>query len=95
MDQVPPPFVVDQDITYEAKGSNSVWISQPENGLDKRQCTLQICIRPTDDQPVKPVVFFSGEKVTFQHKSTILMTRELIYIGREVDGWMEKLPKSD
>ena len=86
MDQVPLPSVVDQDIMYEANGSKSVWISQPGNGLDKRQCTLQICIRPTDDQPVKPAVIFRGKGhiSTFEHNS--YDKRVDIYWQRR--GWM-------
>ena len=43
VDQVPLPFVVEQDQTYEFEGSKQVWISQPGSGLDKRQATLQLC----------------------------------------------------
>ena len=46
VDQVPCPFIIDQDRTYDEKGSSSVWISQPGNGLDMRQFTLQLCICP-------------------------------------------------
>ncbi len=61
VNQAPLPFVVDQDTTYEVKGSISVWIAQPSCGLDKRQCTLQLCISPTDQQVV-PQQLFSEEK---------------------------------
>lgn len=29
VDQVPLPFVIDQDKTYKVKGSEQVWVSQP------------------------------------------------------------------
>ncbi|KAK3248556.1 hypothetical protein CYMTET_41984, partial [Cymbomonas tetramitiformis] len=46
VDQVPLPFVVgDYDHTYEDKGAKDVWVRQPGSGLEKRQATLQICIR--------------------------------------------------
>ena len=61
VDQVPCAFVIDQSSTYDERGSKSVWISQPGNGLDKRQCTLQICICPEDDQPVPPAIIFRGK----------------------------------
>ena len=54
VDQVPLPFVIDQDKTYEMKGSEQVWVSQPSSGLDKRQATLQLCIRAEGQQNVKP-----------------------------------------
>ena len=45
VDQVPLPFVVEQDRTYDFSGSKQIWVSQPGSGLDKRQATLQLCIR--------------------------------------------------
>ncbi|KAK3240823.1 hypothetical protein CYMTET_49366 [Cymbomonas tetramitiformis] len=50
VDQVPLPFVVgDYDHTIEDKGSKDVWVRQPGSGLEKRQATLQICIRAGKD----------------------------------------------
>ena len=34
-----------------------VWISQPGSGLDKRQCTLQICLRGEGEQPKVGIIF--------------------------------------
>ena len=61
VDQVPLPFVIDQDKTYEMKGSEHVWVSQPSSGLDKRQATLQLCIRAEGQQNVKPGIVFRGK----------------------------------
>ena len=61
IDQVPLPFVIDQDKTYEVKGSEQVWVSQPSSGLDKRQATLQFCIRAEGEQNLKPVTVFRGK----------------------------------
>lgn len=61
IDQVPLPFVIDQDKTYETKGSEQVWVSQPSSGLDKRQATLQLCIRAEGEQNVKPAIVFRGK----------------------------------
>ena len=61
VDQVPCPCIIDQDRTYDEKGSSSVWVSQPGNGLDKRQFTLQLCICPKDSQPVPPAIIFRGK----------------------------------
>ena len=46
--------MIDQDKTYEMKGSEQEWVSQPSSGLDKRQATLQLCIRAEGQQNVKP-----------------------------------------
>ena len=56
---MPLPFVIDQDKTYEVKGSEVVWVSQPSSGLDKMQATLQLCIRAEGEQNVKPAIVFS------------------------------------
>lgn len=45
VDQVPLPFVIEQDKTYDFVRTKQVWVSQPSTGLDKRQATLQLCIR--------------------------------------------------
>ena len=60
VDQVPLPFVADQDRTYADKGAQSVWIAQPGSGLEKRQATLQLVIRPEGEQSVKPTIVFRG-----------------------------------
>ena len=61
IDQVPLPFVVDRDKTYDVRGSKQVWVSQPSSGLDKRQATLQLCIRAEGAQHVKPAIVFRGK----------------------------------
>ena len=70
VDQVPLPFVIGQEKTYEVSGSKQVWISQPSSGLDKRQATLQLCIRASGTQTVKPAVIFRGKgNITFDEHS--------------------------
>ena len=61
IDQVPLPFVIDQDKTYDITGTKQVWVSQPSTGLDKRQATLQLCIRAGGEQNVKPAIIFRGK----------------------------------
>ena len=58
---MPLPFVIDQDKTYEVKGSEQVWVSQPSSGLDKKQATLQLCIRAEGEQNLKPAIVFRGK----------------------------------
>lgn len=51
VDQSPLPFAVTTKRTYEyiregeEQRNHKVWISQPGSGLDKRQCTLQVCFQ--------------------------------------------------
>ena len=61
IDQVPLRFVIDQDKTYDITGTKQVWVSQPSTGLDKRQATLQLCIRAGREQNVKPAIIFRGK----------------------------------
>ena len=61
IDQVPLPFVIDQDKTYDFTGNKQVWVSQLSTGLDKRQATLQLCIRAEGEQNVKPALAFRGK----------------------------------
>lgn len=61
IDQVPLPFVVDREKTYDVTGNKQVWVSQPSSGLNKRQATLQLCIRAEGDQDVKPAIVFRGK----------------------------------
>ena len=62
VDQSPLPFVINAKKTYdiveESKGhEHNTWISQPGSGLDKRQCSLQVCIRAEGKQPPVGIVF--------------------------------------
>lgn len=75
VDQSPLPFAVTTKRTYEhmEKGgqqhNHKVWISQPGSGLDKRQCTLQVCFRPTGDQPKLGIIFRgTGKRISEDEK---------------------------
>ena len=86
VDQVPLPFVCGQDSTYKTKGTDQVWISQPASGLEKRQATLQLCIRTEGEQTIKPSIIFRGQgKVQLLEKSMYDM-REWMKIFKKQDG---------
>ena len=51
-DQVPLPFVCGLGMTYEDVGAQSVEISQPSDGLEKRQATIHLAFRPVKMKPV-------------------------------------------
>ena len=64
--------MVDQQSTYDEKGSNSVGLSQPGSGLNKRQCTLQIHITPVDKQNLPPGIVVRGNgSVSHKEKKCI------------------------
>ena len=45
----------------EGEVKDQLWILQPGSGLDKRQATLQLCIRAEGQQTVKPAIIFRGK----------------------------------
>ena len=56
--------MVDNKTTYhdcstEASRKEKVWVRQPASGLEKRQCTLQLCFSPEDNN-VRPDIIFRG-----------------------------------
>ena len=59
VDQVPMPFASSDPRTLEFHGVERVWVKAPGSGLDKRQGTLQLVIRPLGRQP-KPCLLFRG-----------------------------------
>ena len=87
VDQVPLPFVVNHGQTYADKGSKQVWVSQPTSGLDKRQATLQLCIRGSGKQPVKPAIVFRGKGNVAQDEKSQYDSRIDIYFQK--NAWMD------
>jgi hypothetical protein len=60
-DQVPLPFVVEQNRTWESKGSKSVWLLQPGGGaLSKRQATLLLFFCADPSVVCRPAIIFRG-----------------------------------
>ena len=89
VNQVPLPFAVKQDRTYDFLGSKQIWVSQPGSGLDKRKATLQLCTRAEGKQTVQPAIVFRG-KGMYQHRRERSMTRTLMSISSHVHGWIQK-----
>ena len=56
---MPLPFVNGLNSTWADKGSKRVRISQPSSGLEKRQCTLQLCYGP-GERLYRPAVISLG-----------------------------------
>ena len=59
MDQIPLPFVLDSSRSLNAIG-RPCYIFQPGGDLDKRQATIQLCIRAAGGQIVRPAIIFRG-----------------------------------
>ena len=95
VDQVLLPFVVDQSSTFEEKGSKSVWVRQVGSGLDKRQCTLQLCIRPEGSQ-IPPAIIFRGagnvkqdEKARYDQRVHVYFQKNAWMDGEVTKSWVE------
>ena len=61
MDQTPPPFVMDDDKTYNQSASKEIWCCSGSPGLEKRQCTVQLTIFADEVSRVRPLVIFLGK----------------------------------
>ena len=78
VDQSPLPFAINTKTTYEhvepknpENRHKKIWVSQPGSGLDKRQCSLQVCFRPSGLQPKIAVIFRGkGKKISAAEKSS-------------------------
>ena len=73
LDQVPMAFCLQTNNTYE-KGDvgryERVWCANPGSGLDKRQCTLQVCFSPENNQLKIEVIFRgSGQRIKAQEQA--------------------------
>ena len=87
MDQVPLPFVINQGKTYDDKGSKQVWVSQPTSGLGKRQATLQLCIRASGKQSVKPAIVLRGKGNVAMDEKSQYDNRIDVYFQQ--NAWMD------
>ena len=78
VDQSPLSFAFESNKTYEivekGQGRNqNTWKAQPGCGLDKRQCTLQICVRPAREQPPIAMTFRDkGKRISEDKKGAWL-----------------------
>ena len=54
-------FVLDDERTYDAKGSEEVRFSSGKSGLDKRQSTIQLTVFANGIPRVRPTIIFRAE----------------------------------
>ena len=70
VDQVPMPFAIDTNSTYEVnvpkenRRNHLVWVAHPGSGLEKRQCTLQVCISPESKVRITIIFRGSGKRIS-------------------------------
>ena len=96
-------LVVGTAKTYEhsdkstVQHQHKVWISQPGSGLNTRQCTLQVCCRPTGEQPRLAVIFRgTGKRVSEDEKAAYqqdidVYWRENLWANMQMSvEWVEK-----
>ena len=78
VDQVTLPFAIEVKRTYDLppmekreKRAHRTWVASPGAGLEKRQCTLQICILPDAATKVKFAVIFrgTGKRISNEEKA--------------------------
>ena len=84
----------------EDQHNEEVWISQPDAGLDKRQCSLQICFIPEDKQPPLGNVFcgagkcISEDECSSWHKDVHVVFQENVWVDMKVAvHWVKKTLK--
>ena len=86
VDQSPLPFAISTKRTYEMvkKGDryHRVWITQPGSGLEKRQCTLQICFRSVGKQPKLGIIFHrKGKGLTKEEREAWHKDVDVFFLG--------------
>lgn len=90
VDQHPLPFASCDPCTLDFIGTERVWIKQPGSGLDKRQATLQLMVRPLGPQPL-PCLLFRGAMEPNGPKRTITREQEELKYDKDcVVLWQAK-----
>ena len=89
MDEVPCPFAVSHNRTYDVKGAVQVWIKQPKDGLDKRQCSVVYCFRASGEQIVPPMIIFrgTGKRISRNEKNR---WDSRVNVSFQRNAWMDK-----
>ena len=89
VDQVPLPFAVDDGITMDFVGAKRVWVKQIGSGLDKRQATLQLCIRARGEQPKPCLIFRGGQKRNKTQRDELKKYDEDVVVPWQKNAWAD------
>ena len=98
IDQVPLTLQDSTDRIYDTTGSEHIWMRASKQGDDKREATLQLCVRLDNDavQP-KPVIIFRGKGLRITEKEraecdprVIVSFQPKAWADREFCTWYAK-----
>ena len=87
------PFAIDVKTTYkvdvsrEKKRDHRVWVANPGPGLEKRQCTLPICISPESKVRIAIIFRRSGKRISNDEKKAY--HPKWMFTGKKMLGWTD------
>jgi hypothetical protein len=91
MDQIPMPFVFSSKRTLHFKGDTDVPIRHPDgSGLEKRQCTLQLCIRAEGPQIIRPMLIFRGQGHVGRAELLYYDSLDSIQVTWQTKAWADR-----
>ena len=71
----------------QEKVVNTTWISQPGNGFEKRQCSLQVMVRGEGQQPRLAIVSRGTGKRIPEHERRACYPKVDVYF--QENAWMD------
>jgi hypothetical protein len=89
VDQVPLPFACDDGKTVDFVGAHKVWVKSLGSGLDKRQCTLQLCCRAQGQQPQPTLIFRGGPQRTAAQEEEAEQYDDDVHVMWQKKAWMD------
>jgi hypothetical protein len=92
MDQIPLPFVLGSKRTLNSIGE-PVFIRAPKgSGLDKRQATLQLCIRAEGSQLVRLAIIFKGQGLVLsaEERKVYAELSHLVQVYFQPNAWADE-----
>ena len=93
IDQTPLPFDYNNSKTYATTGSKSVQVKGTGSGLNKRQATVQLCIRADGINDVKSTIIFreTGQRIKQneikQYDKNVIMMWQKMYGQIKKSAW--------
>jgi hypothetical protein len=90
MDQIPLPFVLDSSRSLNGSG-RPCYIFQPPGDLDKRQASVQLCIRAEGDQIVRPALILrgTGMRMTQPERAVYELLSPFISVYFQPKAWCD------
>jgi len=91
MDQIPLPFVLDNKRTMSEQGQ-PVFLRVPKgSGLDKRQASIQVCLRAEGEQVVRVALIFrgTGQRIQPQELHFYRQLRHMLVVYFQPKAWAD------